>query len=252
MRCCVFPAILVISFAVDAGAQSASPATGAPLDDRGVGDGAPVSEPMVAREHFERALTWYRKGKYRDAEAELTAALERDPKGKDLVFNLALVQEKLGDLDGAIVSLQRFQSMEKDPKELERAAQAIERLQGAHVELLAARPRQRPVRAEPCPLPSAQRGKFDAWVIGTGTFTIASFLVGTVLGVRALSLGEPAERSRARDAAVMADFAFATSLLAGAGTFALYWGRFADPTPARSAPSQALPTVSMARFVIRY
>ena len=251
MRWCAFPAAVVsLVAAAQAQAQSA-PAT--PRSDRGVGDETSAPEQAVAREHFERALTWYRTGKYRRAIAELGAALERDPQGKDLVFNLALVQEKLGDLEGAVRSLQRFQAMEKDPKELERAGQTIERLQGARAELQTQAPHPVPAPLAPsCAPKSPPRGRFDAWVIGSGTLTIASFLVGTVLGVRALTLDQPGERGRARDAALLADFAFATSLLAGGGTFALYFGRTADAPSARSGRAFTLPAISMARWEIRY
>jgi tetratricopeptide (TPR) repeat protein len=210
------------------------------------------ASPAQAAEHFERALAWYRAGKYRRAVDELKAAIERDPGGKDLMFNLALVQEKQGDLPGAIASLQRFQTMEKDPKELERASQAIERLQGAQAELLSALPRTPAVSLDAvvCPAPRV-RGKFDGWVISTGGVALASLLVGTVLGVRALTLDADAA---ARDAAIASEIAFVTSLLAGAGSVALYFGRFAD-SPAETAMRFAappLPRASLARVEIRF
>jgi len=196
--------------------------------------------PAQAAEHFERALSWYRAGKYQRAVAELHAALERDPAGKDLVFNLALVEEKLGDLTGAIASLQRFQTMEKDPKELERASQTIERLTGAQAELLAMdshTPTSSPTLPA-CPTPR-QRGKFDGWVIGTGSLALASLLVGTVFGVRALTLDADSEQSRSRDLAIVSDVALMTGLLAGAGSVALYLGRFADAPDTGTPPSVA-------------
>jgi tetratricopeptide (TPR) repeat protein len=212
----------------------AAPVSPAPAGPRVLTDGR--AAPAQAAEHFERALAWYRAGKYQLAVEELKAALERDPGGKDLVFNLALVQEKLGDLTGAIDSLQRFQAMEKDPKELERATQAVDRLRGAQAELLAAAPSAPTVTSSPltnCP-PVRERGKLDGWVIGTGSFALASLLVGTVFGVRALTLDAEKDASSARDAAIVADVALATGLLVGAGSVALYWGRFADP-PLQSA-----------------
>lgn len=176
---------------------------------------------------------------------ELKAALERDPGGKDLVFNLALVQEKLGDLAGAIASLQRFQTMEKDPKELERASLTIERLRGARAELLAA-VAQEPASTRPSPVdcsPQPVRGKLDGWVIGTGSLALASLLVGTVFGIRALTLDADTEGARARDAAIVADIALTTGLLAGAGTVYLYWGRFADPPTSAALLPPTRPTL---------
>jgi len=212
------------------------------------------SSSTRAAEHFERALAWYRAGKYQRAVAELEAALQRDPNGKDLVFNLALVQEKLGDVSGAIASLERFQSMEKDPKELERASQTIARLRGAQAELLASAPHApaAAVSSAACPEPRT-RGKFDGWVIGTGSLALASLLVGTVFGVRSLTLDADSEQSRARDAATIAEIALATSLLAGAGSVALYFGRLADTPPeALARPIQPLPRASLVRVEFRF
>ena len=258
MRFGVFQAVIVLIFAGRAEAQgtppaAATPPTGAssPHADRVLTDGSPSAEQ--AAEHFERALAWYRAGKYRRAVDELGAALVRDPGGKDLVFNLALVQEKLGDLSGAIASLERFQTMEKDPKELERASQTIERLQGARAELIAGRPAFAPAPEDAPPCPEQHlRGKFDGWVIGTGTFALASLVVGSVFAVRALTLDAAKEPSRGRDAAIVADVALSASLLAGAGSLALYFGRFADaPSPAVALPV-ALPRISSARVEFRY
>ncbi len=253
MRFSVFPAVVVIFVAARASAQSAAPSN-TPRSDRALGEGETTGSSITvgAHEHFERALTWYRAGKYRQAVEELNAALDRDPGGKDLVFNLALVQEKLGDLDGAIRSLGRFQSLEKDPAELERAAQAIERLQGAQAEFAANRPHSLMFAPPPAP-PTRVRGKLDAWVIGTGGVAIASFVVGAVFGIRALHLDSRSEQGSARDAAMVADFAFATSVLAGAGSLGLYFGRYADAVPERLAlPLFALPRLAAAGVVLRY
>ena len=271
MRLGVISAVIVLSFASGAEAQSAAPAAPTSLAPASLAPAAPVSpapapgsprvltdgsaSPAQAAEHFERALAWYRAGKYQRAVDELKSALERDPGGKDLVYNLALVQEKLGDLEGAVVSLRRFLSMEKDPKELERANQTIERLRGAQAELLAVGPVAVPpaVAPAPCSVPRA-RGKFDGWVIGTGGLALASLLVGTVFGVRVLTLDADGQQSQARDAAIVTDVALATSLLAGAGSVALYFGRYADPPSERAAlwQIQPLPRVSMARVEFRY
>ena len=249
MRFCVFPALLAgaLLLAGEARAQGAPPAT--PRGDRALSENGPAPGQTAAHEHFERALTWYRAGKYRLAVGELDAALAGDPGGKDLVFNLALVQEKLGDLDGAIHSLERFQSMEKDPTELERAAQTVERLRGARAELSSSAAHAALAPSPmPCPLPLV-RGKFDGWVIAGGGLAVAAFLAGAALGVHSLSVDDP---RTGRHSALMADFAFATSLLAGAGTAALYFGRFAEPAPQHTLLPGALPRVSAAWLELRY
>lgn len=236
MRWSLFSALIIVFIAARAEAQSVPP-TGTPRSDRTLGEGnTPQREGSVgAAEHFERALSWYRTGKYRQAVDELNLALERDPGGKDLVFNLALVQEKLGDLEGAIQSLVRFQSLEKDPVELGRAEQAIERLRGVQAELATNRPQ--PERPTPvCAAPPRLRGKYDAWVVGAGGLAVTSFIVGAVFATRALVLGSGSDAESSRDSALIADFAFASSVLAGAGSVGLYLGRYADPPQQLALP----------------
>jgi tetratricopeptide (TPR) repeat protein len=262
MRFGVFPAVFVMFVAAHASAEGVASDT--PTGDRSVTDISAAPEQTAAHEHFEQALALYRAGKYRRAVEELDLALASDPTGKDLVYNLALVQEKLGDFDGAIASLQRFQGMEKDPAELERAAQTIERLQGARAELATAGPRTES-GAAPCPIRPA-RGRLDSWVIGTGGLAVASLLIGTVFGVRALSLDPRGESTgpdtsfaslrdravRAHTAAILADIAFSTSLLAGATAATLYFGRFADTPRGPQALFQPRPLVSAAWLELRY
>ncbi len=260
MRFSVFPALALLAFSAQAWAQAAPGAPpSTPRSDRALVEHTSASEPAGAHEHFERALTWYRAGKYRRAVEELDAALDQDPGGKDLIFNLALVQEKLGDFDGAIRSLGRFQSLEKDPDEIERATQAIERLQGARSELSA---NSRLVAAPAVTSSGAtarERGKLDGWVIGTGSFALASFVVGTVFVVRALSLDSDGDSSGARDSAMIGDLALAGSVLSGAGSLGLYLGRYKDASPgaerggsASAALSPSLPRISTAGIVLRY
>lgn len=218
-------------------------------------DPPPEREAAVqARPHFEQALSLYRAGKYRLAIVELHAALELDPAGKDLVFNLALVQEKLGDLPGAIVSLERFQTMEKDPAELERAGQTIQRLQGAQAELLASAARAPAPGRLPLAdcAPTRVRGKADAWVIGSGSVSFAALLLGAAFGVQALTLAGEGRTDDAQSAAVVADLAFGASLVTGVGAAALYFGRYADPIPAQNGAFLPLPKVSAAALTLSY
>jgi tetratricopeptide (TPR) repeat protein len=263
MRFGVFPAVLVMMVSSHAWAEGAP--AGAPTSDRVVTDLSASPQQAAAHEHFERALTLYRAGKYHNAVEELEAALASDPSGKDLVYNLALVQEKLGDFDGAIKSLQRFQGMEKDPAEVERAGQTIERLAGARAELVAAGPRS---NAAPAPCPSHRvRGRVDGWVLGTGGLAVVSLLVGTVFGVRAITLDPRGESTsqdvsfatlhdradRAHTAAIIADIAFSTSLLAGAAATTLYFGRYASAEPVRQAAfAPPAPRVTAAWLEFRY
>src|SRR6185369_10825562 len=90
MRLGVFPAVIVLMVAPCAQAQNAPPSAPPPLAPASLAPAAPVSpapapraervltdgsaSPAQAAEHFERALAWYRAGKYRSAVGELEAA----------------------------------------------------------------------------------------------------------------------------------------------------------------------------------
>ncbi|HWA74882.1 MAG TPA: tetratricopeptide repeat protein [Polyangiaceae bacterium] len=200
------------------------------------------------KQHFEEALVHYREGHYRAAVAELEAALTFDPTSKDLLYNLALVHEKLGQLDRAISVLERYTEIERDPKELERARQAIVRMRGARAELappvvLARVPMPLPVA--PLAAAGAEPKKTNPWLITTAGISAAAAVVGVIFGVRALSLrpsreaiASPdksiddirADQARAEDSAVIADVSFAVSLLSGAGA-AVLWLRDSDRCP---------------------
>ncbi|HEY4105445.1 MAG TPA: tetratricopeptide repeat protein [Polyangiaceae bacterium] len=261
MRFGVFPALFAVFVTVPAWADNAP--TNSPSGERGVELSATQPEQAAAREHFQRALSLYHAGKYHGAVAELQAALDSDPSGKDLVYNLALVQEKLGDFAGAITSLERFRTMEKDPAELERAAQTIERLNGARAELESLGPR---AAGTPAPGTARVRGRLDSWVLGAGGVAVASFLVGTVFGIRALSLDPSGESTgpntsfaslqdrahRAHTAAIIADVAFSTSIVAGAAAATLYFGRYADAPQLQGRLPMPSPRVTAAWLELRY
>lgn len=202
-----------------------------------------VDPSTEAARHFEAALEHYRTGKYRDALGELEEAYSLDPTGKDLVYNLAVVSEKLGRFDDAIHYLTRYLELETDPKELERTRDVIRRLEGARAELA---PRSSAPPAPPCPAPAQTPapppGKLDEWVYATAGLSVAALLVGTVFGVRAIardprgeSTGEgvsiddlESRVSEAEDLATVADIAFAVGLLSGSGAVLLYFGRTPD------------------------
>ncbi len=197
-----------------------------------------------AARHFEKALDYYRGGKYRQALGELEVAYGLDPTGKDLVYNLAVVSEKLGRFEDAIHYLTRYLELETDDAELERARDAIRRLEGARAELT---PRSSSSSlAAPCPAPppapKPPRGKLDEWVFATGGISVAALLVGTVFGVQALARDPRGESTgdgvdveeleqrveEAEDLARIADIAFAVGLLSGSGAVLLYFGRTPD------------------------
>jgi tetratricopeptide (TPR) repeat protein len=193
-------------------------------------DSAGDGRETAAREHFDRALELYRAGQYRSARDELNAAAHLDPGGKDLFFNLALVEEKLGQLDAAIAALERFRELERDPAERQRAQTTIDRLRGAQKTA-----RDAAATPAPCPEPATQRGP-NPVLIGSASLAAASLVVAAVFGTKALnddvsdertstsfSVAQLRERARrAEREALVADVALAVAA-ASAGTFVVVW-----------------------------
>lgn len=191
-----------------------------------------------ARKHFERALELYRAGRYAAALTELEQAAERDPNGKDLFFNLALVHEKLGQLPEAIAALERFRELESDQAERERARLTIERLRGAERagEVEPSRGPTGSACVEPPPAAPPPPRPPNPVLIGAASLAAVSFVVGSVFGIKALSddvknaetsdalpVNQLHERARRSErAALVADLAFAVSA-ASAATFVGVW-----------------------------
>lgn len=208
---------------------------------------AASGEGVAAKQHFEAALDHYREGHYRSAIAELEASLNLDPASKDLLFNLALVHEKLGELNQAIVALERYTEIETDPRELERAHQWIQRMKGAREELgppvVPARVPMPPPPPAAVPVePSSNRG----WMIATASIAVAAVTVGTIFGVRALVLrpgpnpstspGTSVEdlrnaQAEAETSALVADVAFAIGIVSSGATAVLWLRDDANACP---------------------
>jgi tetratricopeptide (TPR) repeat protein len=224
---------------------------------------------QIAKEHFERARAAYGMGSYKTAVEELKTALRYDPNGKDLVYNLGLVYEKLGEIELAIETFERYLEMETDAKERERVEQIVQRLQGAREEVASEEPAVAPVpnqdsdahpREAPQDAEHAKRGRLDGWVYATGGVAIVAAIVGVVFGLRALSTRPSSsdrtgagttpddlrERSeQAHSYAIVADVAFAVSVL-GAGTAGfLYFSRDAEPTPSSAKNTRTLVTIGV-------
>ncbi len=113
-----------------------------------------AQEPRAA-EQFETALQHYRAGRYAAAIDHLERALALDPNSKDLIFNLALVHEKSGDVDSALRRYQQYAELESDPDESERIAATIARLKGVQkTSKKPAEPAAKPAPAAPEPVAS--------------------------------------------------------------------------------------------------
>ncbi|MCA9631647.1 MAG: tetratricopeptide repeat protein [Myxococcales bacterium] len=224
------------------------------------GDKAPAE---VAQEHFQAALTAYREGKYERAVEELEEALRLDPSGKDLVYNLGLVHEKLGNLDKALFYFRRYLEMESDPAERQRAEVIVQRLAGAQERALRAGSGGEDAPEGPGgssdstgPPGDGRVGKLDVWVYGTAGLSLAALTVGVIFGVRALLKhpgGSPTtgpgvsagdlqdDAASAHDMALIADVSFGVALLSGAAASLLYFGRSAEAEPRLRTSLDAIP-----------
>lgn len=222
-------------------------------DDASPNDEEPraASGNPSAKHHFDEALSHYREGRYRAAIAELKAALTFDPTSKDLVYNLALVHEKLGELDLAIAALERYAELERDPKELARARLAKVRMQGARAELSAPVVVPSRIPIPPVAVPINDRHT-NPWLVATTVVAATGGVLGVIFGVRALALapGDSAttnastsiddlhdQQRRADISARVADVSFGVGLVSGV-VAAFLWSRDQPKlAPAAAGPS---------------
>lgn len=227
---------MALAFGV-AGSAAGEPGAPAP--------GSPAALAL-ARKHFDAALADYRDGAYREAIGELDQAITLDPHGKDLVYNRALVYEKLGDMDRAIAGYRRYVEMETNRSDVAHAQAIIRRLEGARREVHKAERDSAPDR-------HSSPGRLDGWVVGAGAVAVAAAALGTFFGVRAL-VTQPsadagtgggtsyadvqAEQERAHGFAVVADVSFVVALASGATAGALYFLRSPPPAPQAAAGSR--------------
>ncbi len=199
---------------------------------------------LQARLAFEKAKELYAAGRYREAAEQLEAALKRDPQGKDLVYNLALVRERLGEPDEAIVWVDRYLAMKLEATERQRAEAFRRRLEGARDEIAEKR---RKVVVVPVNVERARA--VDAWVWVPATGAGAAAIAGAVLGSIALSTrpsgfvtgrdgtyDDLAERSReAHGYAIGADVAWVTTAIGVGLASWFYFGREPIPVTTRAA-----------------
>jgi tetratricopeptide (TPR) repeat protein len=126
-------------------ATAVAPAVRAHADDALPGAADPpepkrTPNQQAAEAHYKRARELYQLGRYREAIAQLEAAIKLDPNGAELLYNLGLVREKLGDVDEAIDAYHRYLKAlgpDADPEEVAKIKGAIKRLEGAKSELKA-------------------------------------------------------------------------------------------------------------------
>lgn len=141
--------------------------------------------PAGAVAHYERGRKEYLAGRYREALAELKAALALDPYSPNLVYNVARVNEDLAEFDEAIKYYRQYKGLlpEDAAEEREKTQQTIRRLQGAKDQL--AQQRRETAATAPPAAPSNGRADVAFWLLaGTGLALAAGGGVTGYLAVR--------------------------------------------------------------------
>jgi tetratricopeptide (TPR) repeat protein len=207
---------------------------------------------------FNEARALYQRGKYRDAISKLEAALALDPGGAELVYNLALIHEKLGELDTAQHYFRAYLQMEDDPKLRAQVEATLKRLEGVKNDPRVARRAQTEPSSGDASKPAASSHP-RPWVFVAAGSAVGAFAVGSAFGLSALATrpgrdvttgGNVAYATLQDDAAaahrlaIVADVSFAVAAVASAAALYLFL-RPEDP----STTSIAL-TVSGARASI--
>lgn len=146
--------------------------------------------PPEAIELYRSGREHYRAGRYREAIADLKAALELDPESPNLIYNVAKVNESLGNLDEAIDYFRHYLRLLSGSETEERARirETILRLEGARTEVKARAEIEPDLREWNTPPPAAQpaAGRADAAFWITGGAGVALLGASAVTGVLAL------------------------------------------------------------------
>lgn len=149
------------------------------------------SEPASdALRRYELGREHYLAGRYREALTELKAALELDPSSLNLTYNVARVNEDLGNLDEAISYYQDYLALlpQSDRKERGKTDKTLRRLQGAREEVAAERSASalKGFGPAPAPEPKPSFGRMDVWFWTAAVGGVGLAAAGGVAGLLAL------------------------------------------------------------------
>lgn len=200
----------------------------------------------------DEARKLYESGEYRRAIEKLERAVTLDPTAAILVYNLALLHEKLAEVDRAEGYYRRYLELETEPAQREKALATLKRLEGAKRELAkpeaAAKGAGPSAPAAPAPVEGSGPRVHTVLMYVSAGVSGALLVAGTVLGVSALATdpsGTPKTgaggvtfqdlRSRADSAhaqAIGSDVCFALGVMATGATLALVLTR-----PPKRAPA---------------
>ncbi|MDC0676355.1 bacterial transcriptional activator domain-containing protein [Sorangium atrum] len=261
------------------GAPVVAPAAAPAQLPQGGGPSPPAPPPLSRDEEEKRlrieratalhdeAQRRYQHGEYRAAIAKLEAAVALDPEGKELIYNLAMIHERLGEIDEAERYYRRYLDMEALPKAREEVHAVLKRLKGAKRELASAKP-PAPEKAASVstalpylprlPRPPAAVGGARpraTWLAVSGGIAAGSLVVGGVFAALAVARDPGADErtgagvsiadlqadaSAAHRCAVAADVALLVAGLSGAAALYLY---LSPGAPAASPASRAASAV---------
>ncbi len=251
---------LALLVAVPAAAQTAAPRPIAAESSAGAAE---------AKGLHDQARVLYEQGQYHAAIEKLERALELDPGGTELVYNLAVLHEKLLEFDAAEAYYRHYLDIETDAKLRERALSTLKRIEGARRALSdrrapglrgpAAASAAPPVAAPlvvVAPASPGSRGP-DVLVVTLGAVAGGAILVGGILGAAALATSPgdsaatgagvgvedlQAQAAHAHRLAVLADVSFLVGAVAG-GTAVFAWlarGSHGAPTAPPAAAGGSL------------
>jgi tetratricopeptide (TPR) repeat protein len=205
----------------------------------------PPAAQQKAEEHYKRARELYSQGSYREALGELEAARALDPNAKELVFNLGVVNEKLGHFDDALRWFRTYTQMDVTAQEKQKADAFIKRLEGAKREVPPPTPTTTATTTPPPPPPPDKKdepppkGRIDAATITAASFAVAGLGLGTVFGIKALAdrpknyvtgkdgtIGDLQQKTnQANREATITDVSLGIGVVAAAVTAYLYFSR---------------------------
>lgn len=232
---------------------------------------APTAEVRQRNERamalFAEARAAYEHGEYRAAIQKLEEAILLDP-DKELFFSLALVHEKLGEIDEAERNYERYLTMEPEPKQRDHVQQILKRLEGAKRDMEAKQRAQREHAAAPPPpaplapsappAPAPEPRHTSPWVYTFGGTAVGALVAGGALGISAVTIkpgkdattgpGQTytdlkADAATAHRHAILADVSFAIAALSGG--VAIYLG-MSGRSAAKTAPSAPVASVALA------
>jgi tetratricopeptide (TPR) repeat protein len=227
---------------------------------------APSPNEERAMQLFQEAQKAYERGDYGPAIDKLKEAIALDPEGKELVYNLALIYEKRGDLEDAERMYRSYLAMLDDAKERDRVQAILKRLEGAKKDREArkeAPPAPAPIvpaasRTPPPPPRPPEHARVSPLVYALAGTGAAAFVIGGGFAISALAKkpGDKAttgngvtyadlqeQAASAHRHAIVADISFA---LAAASAGAAVYLALSARKPSATHPS-AVVTVGPAR-----